>query len=115
MDVQMHEKLYFLSSLSSSSLNMFSPHICTSLLFIYVATFASAATHLPPDEVEALKQIGKTLGKKENFSGEADPCRWAEGTENNVTCVLLLHHLVGYTSLLNCETQLILKKEFNLI
>ncbi|CAL5336247.1 unnamed protein product [Camellia sinensis] len=90
MDVQMHEKLYFLSSLSSSSLNMFSPHICTSLLFIYVATFASAATHLPPDEVEALKQIGKTLGKQVwNFSGEADPCRWAEGSENSIRILSL--------------------------
>ncbi|THF94437.1 hypothetical protein TEA_007638 [Camellia sinensis var. sinensis] len=37
--------------------------------------------------VEALKQIGKTLGKYDwNFSGEADPCSWAEGTDNNVTC-----------------------------
>ncbi|GMP53588.1 hypothetical protein CsSME_00019009 [Camellia sinensis var. sinensis] len=44
----MHKKLSFLSSLSSSSLNMFFPHIFTPLiLFIYLATFASAAT-LPP-------------------------------------------------------------------
>ncbi|CAL5336240.1 unnamed protein product [Camellia sinensis] len=87
MDVQIHKKLSFVSS-STSSLNMFFPHIFTSLiLFIYLATFASAATLLPLDEVEALKQIGKTLGKYDwNFSGEADPCSWAEGTDNNVTC-----------------------------
>ncbi|CAL5393839.1 unnamed protein product [Camellia sinensis] len=87
MDVQIHKKLSFLSS-STSSLNMFFPHIFTSLiLFIYLATFASAATLLPLDEVEALKQIGKTLGKYDwNFSGGADPCSWAEGTDNNVTC-----------------------------
>ncbi|KAI8012681.1 putative leucine-rich repeat receptor-like serine/threonine-protein kinase [Camellia lanceoleosa] len=83
----MHKKLSFLSS-SSSSLNMFFPHTFTSLiLFIYLATFASAATLLPPDEVEALKQIGKILGNNDwNFNGEADPCSWAKGPNNNVTC-----------------------------
>ncbi|CAL5390982.1 unnamed protein product [Camellia sinensis] len=67
---------------------MFFPYIFTSLiLFVYLATFASAATRLPPDEVESLRQIGKTLGNNDwNFHGEADPCSWAKVPNNNVTC-----------------------------
>ncbi|KAH7844985.1 hypothetical protein Vadar_033893 [Vaccinium darrowii] len=65
-------------------------------IFICFTTFAYGAT-LPPDEVEALKEIGKTLGKTDwNFSMGADPCSgeaggWIttnlpEGSENTVTC-----------------------------
>jgi len=39
--------------------------------------------------VEALKEIGKTLGKEWNFS--VDPCSgergWGESANNNVTCI----------------------------
>ncbi|KAE9445072.1 hypothetical protein C3L33_23027, partial [Rhododendron williamsianum] len=47
------------------------------ILFIFFTTFASAATLLPPDEVEALMEIGKTLGKTDwddYYSVGADPC-----------------------------------------
>ncbi|XP_058095480.1 probable leucine-rich repeat receptor-like serine/threonine-protein kinase At3g14840 [Magnolia sinica] len=56
-------------------------------------TFGSAATRLPDDEVETLKQIAKTLGKNWNFG--VDPCSgelgWTtrnpvKGLENSVTC-----------------------------
>ncbi|KAK2986541.1 hypothetical protein RJ640_004291 [Escallonia rubra] len=61
---------------------------------VCLATLASAATLLPDDEVRALQQIAKTLGKTDwNFS--VDPCsgqsNWAtlnpvKGSENAVTC-----------------------------
>ncbi|KAK3008788.1 hypothetical protein RJ639_014532 [Escallonia herrerae] len=61
---------------------------------VCLATLASAATLLPDDEVRALQQIAKTLGKTDwNFS--VDPCsgqsKWAtlnpaKGSENAVTC-----------------------------
>ncbi|KAA8526742.1 hypothetical protein F0562_009029 [Nyssa sinensis] len=74
---------------------MFSPPgLISVIVFICFATFASGATLLPTNEVEALQQIGKTLGKTDwNFS--ADPCSgqwgWAtqnpvKGFENAVTC-----------------------------
>ncbi|KAF7112676.1 hypothetical protein RHSIM_RhsimUnG0207000 [Rhododendron simsii] len=45
------------------------------ILFIFFTTFASGATRLPPDEVEALKEIGEILGKTDwDFSVGADPC-----------------------------------------
>ncbi|KAF2286151.1 hypothetical protein GH714_011001 [Hevea brasiliensis] len=59
-----------------------------------LATLAFGATRLPNDEVEALRDIAKTLGKTDwNFS--VDPCSgesgWADlnpvkGSENAVTC-----------------------------
>jgi len=56
-------------------------------IFICFTTFAYGATLLPPDEVEALKEIGKTLGKTGwNSSMGADPCSWIDGSENSVTC-----------------------------
>uniref|UniRef100_A0A5B7BQE0 non-specific serine/threonine protein kinase n=1 Tax=Davidia involucrata TaxID=16924 RepID=A0A5B7BQE0_DAVIN len=74
---------------------MFFPRLLTLvLLLICFATCASAATSLPPGEVEALQQIANTLGKTDwNFS--VDPCSgqagWnisnpTDGYENNVTC-----------------------------
>ncbi|KAI8558015.1 hypothetical protein RHMOL_Rhmol04G0055800 [Rhododendron molle] len=61
------------------------------ILFVFFTTFASAATRLPPEEVEALMEIGKTLGKTDwNFS--ADPCttfsteKQDEYHENTVNC-----------------------------
>ncbi|XP_058209739.1 probable leucine-rich repeat receptor-like serine/threonine-protein kinase At3g14840 [Rhododendron vialii] len=63
------------------------------ILFISFPTFASAATRLPPEEVEALKEIGKTLGKTDwDFSVGADPCTFStnnpnlDGFEDSVTC-----------------------------
>ncbi|KAE9455016.1 hypothetical protein C3L33_13083, partial [Rhododendron williamsianum] len=68
------------------------------ILFISFTTFASAATLLPPDEVEALNEIGKILGKTDwNFSvgaESADPCTYSTknfdldkfGFEDSVTC-----------------------------
>ncbi|KAG5551528.1 hypothetical protein RHGRI_009819 [Rhododendron griersonianum] len=59
-------------------------------IFISFTTFASAATLLPLDEVAALKEIGKTLGKTDwDFS--ADPCTFSTernlyGFEDSVTC-----------------------------
>ncbi|OVA14371.1 Protein kinase domain [Macleaya cordata] len=68
------------------------------LLFLIIGFFITSAlgqqTRLPDVEVEALREIGKTLGKKDwNFS--ADPCGgewgWAtltpvKGEENAVSC-----------------------------
>uniref|UniRef100_A0A5B6ZHZ7 non-specific serine/threonine protein kinase n=1 Tax=Davidia involucrata TaxID=16924 RepID=A0A5B6ZHZ7_DAVIN len=51
---------------------MFSTRVLASVLLICFVAFASGAT-LPRDEVEALKQIGKTLGKTDWNSSE-DPC-----------------------------------------
>ncbi|KAG5551520.1 hypothetical protein RHGRI_009816 [Rhododendron griersonianum] len=59
-------------------------------IFISFTTFASTATLLPPDEVAALKEIGKKLGKTDwDFS--VDPCTFSternlEGFEDKVTC-----------------------------
>ncbi|XP_058209723.1 probable leucine-rich repeat receptor-like serine/threonine-protein kinase At3g14840 isoform X4 [Rhododendron vialii] len=69
------------------------------ILFISFTTLASAATLLPPDEVEALKEIGKTLGKTDwNFSG--DPCT----TFSTVTVepILLFGVSVGFENSVNC-------------
>ncbi|XP_054815610.1 probable leucine-rich repeat receptor-like serine/threonine-protein kinase At3g14840 isoform X2 [Prosopis cineraria] len=70
-----------------------------SLLTVWLTSFASA-TNLPDDEVQALKDIAKTLGKKDwNF--QVDPCSggngWltpnpVRGDENNVTCVCSFLH-----------------------
>ncbi|KAG5551538.1 hypothetical protein RHGRI_009822 [Rhododendron griersonianum] len=60
------------------------------ILFISFTTFASAATRLPLEEVEALKEIGKKLGKTWDFS--VDPCTFStdnpnlKGFEDSVTC-----------------------------
>ncbi|XP_058209740.1 probable leucine-rich repeat receptor-like serine/threonine-protein kinase At3g14840 [Rhododendron vialii] len=62
------------------------------ILFVFFTTFASGATRLPADEVEALKVIGKTLGKTDwDFS--TDPCTFftnntqnIDGFEDSVTC-----------------------------
>ncbi|XP_050371082.1 probable leucine-rich repeat receptor-like serine/threonine-protein kinase At3g14840 [Argentina anserina] len=64
------------------------------LLLVCSATLAFGATQLPDDEVQALKDIAKTLGKT-NWNFSADPCGqdygWAnlnpvEGFEDAVTC-----------------------------
>ncbi|KAM5586357.1 putative leucine-rich repeat receptor-like serine/threonine-protein kinase [Rosa sericea] len=66
-----------------------------SILLVIFASFALGATRLSEHEVQALKIIGKTLGKDRNFT--ADPCsseasRWIHTTStdseatNNVTC-----------------------------
>ncbi|KAK4796971.1 hypothetical protein SAY86_029297 [Trapa natans] len=58
--------------------------------FSFTTPFASAAAVLPASEVQALKEIGQTLGKADwNFS--VDPCSgqnsWGiAGSENTVTC-----------------------------
>ncbi|XP_058209746.1 probable leucine-rich repeat receptor-like serine/threonine-protein kinase At3g14840 isoform X1 [Rhododendron vialii] len=64
------------------------------ILFISFTTFASAATRLPLEEVEALYEIGKTLGKTWNFGVGADPCNYSTknpdldkfGFEDSVNC-----------------------------
>ncbi|KAJ8616568.1 hypothetical protein MRB53_035940 [Persea americana] len=59
----------------------------------FPTTFGSEATDLHPDEMDALQQIGKKLGKNWNYS--ANPCTGESGwlsspippvVENNVTC-----------------------------
>ncbi|KAJ1441585.1 Serine/threonine-protein kinase, active site [Sesbania bispinosa] len=77
-------------------MNMTSPrlfHLCWLLCFYLVSSFASGATLLK-EEVQILKDIGKTLGKKDwDFS--VDPCsgqsNWTssvqvKGSENAVSC-----------------------------
>ncbi|XP_004294160.1 PREDICTED: probable leucine-rich repeat receptor-like serine/threonine-protein kinase At3g14840-like [Fragaria vesca subsp. vesca] len=66
------------------------------LLLVFSATLAFGATRLPEDEVEALKDVAKSLRKTNwNFSEDIDPCGsaygWAnlnpvEGFEDAVTC-----------------------------
>eukprot|EP00257_Ricinus_communis_P026684 XP_025014098.1 probable leucine-rich repeat receptor-like serine/threonine-protein kinase At3g14840 [Ricinus communis] len=67
--------------------------LVVSVLLLCLANLASGAARLPNDEVEALKDIGKTLGKTWNFT--VDPCSgdsgWTtpnpvKGFENAVTC-----------------------------
>ncbi|XP_058209737.1 probable leucine-rich repeat receptor-like serine/threonine-protein kinase At3g14840 isoform X2 [Rhododendron vialii] len=70
------------------------------MLLISFTTFASAATLLPPDEVEALREIGKTLGKTDwDFSG--DPCT----TFSTVTVepILLFGVSVGFENSVKCN------------
>ncbi|KAI8558017.1 hypothetical protein RHMOL_Rhmol04G0056100 [Rhododendron molle] len=62
------------------------------ILFISFTTFASAATRLPPEEVEALKIIGKTLGKT-NWDFSADPCTFSTQNTQNIK---------GFEDMLNC-------------
>ncbi|CAL9016895.1 unnamed protein product [Prunus brigantina] len=79
-------------------MNMFFPRLFLhSLLVVCFANFAFGAT-LPPDEVQTLAEIAKSLGRPNwNFSGDADPCNnntkpWStdttppEGFEYGVTC-----------------------------
>ncbi|KAF3442364.1 hypothetical protein FNV43_RR16280 [Rhamnella rubrinervis] len=64
------------------------------LVFLHLATYASAAAQLPETEVEVLREVAKKLGKRDwNFS--VDPCSgeegWTtpnpvEGSENAVSC-----------------------------
>ncbi|BFG28987.1 hypothetical protein CerSpe_152610 [Prunus speciosa] len=80
-------------------MNMFFPRLFLhSLLVVCFANFAFGATRLPPDEVQTLADIAKTLGKPDwDFSGDPDPCNnntkpWStdttppEGFEYGVTC-----------------------------
>ncbi|XP_043810758.1 probable leucine-rich repeat receptor-like serine/threonine-protein kinase At3g14840 isoform X3 [Manihot esculenta] len=70
------------------------PFLAASLAVFCLTASAFGATRLPDDEVEALRDIGNTLGKKDwNFN--VDPCSgesgWADsiqvkGSENAVTC-----------------------------
>ncbi|KAF8007043.1 hypothetical protein BT93_K1140 [Corymbia citriodora subsp. variegata] len=64
--------------------------LCTANL----ATAAAATTDLPPDEVEALKEIADTLGKRD-WDFDTDPCsktgNWSDNkslkeTTNYVNC-----------------------------
>ncbi|GLU18026.1 hypothetical protein SLE2022_343490 [Rubroshorea leprosula] len=63
------------------------------LLAFFLANFAFVAARLPDDELEALRDIAKTLGKK-NWNFNVDPCSgksdWVSDPidryENNVTC-----------------------------
>ncbi|KAG6591770.1 putative leucine-rich repeat receptor-like serine/threonine-protein kinase, partial [Cucurbita argyrosperma subsp. sororia] len=78
-------------------------------------SLASAAARLPDDEVEALRKIGKTLGKTDwNFS--ADPCGglssgWVSasfetGYYNNVTCNCTFHaHTVCHVTGIRLRAQ----------
>ncbi|KAK9907156.1 hypothetical protein M0R45_002401 [Rubus argutus] len=68
--------------------------VVESLLLVCSATFSFGATQLPEDEVQALVDIAKTLGKT-NWNFSADPCGhdygWAnlnpvKGFEDAVTC-----------------------------
>ncbi|KAL9366652.1 hypothetical protein Peur_037851 [Populus x canadensis] len=72
----------------------FSRLLFASLVAFCLATFASGATRLPDDEVEALRDIAKTIGKT-NWNFSADPCggQWGwvdpnpvKGNENAVSC-----------------------------
>ncbi|XP_061338168.1 probable LRR receptor-like serine/threonine-protein kinase At1g53420 [Gastrolobium bilobum] len=62
-----------------------------SLLSICFTLLAFGASNLPQDEVQALKDIGKTLGKKD-WDFNIDPCNWSMtetmiyGEENKVSC-----------------------------
>ncbi|KAH7854222.1 hypothetical protein Vadar_011482 [Vaccinium darrowii] len=53
-------------------------------VFVCVTSITSGSgAILPPDEVEALKEIGKKLGKTYwNFSVGVDPCSGENGTES---------------------------------
>ncbi|XP_043702282.1 probable LRR receptor-like serine/threonine-protein kinase At1g07650 [Telopea speciosissima] len=72
------------------------------LVFCCFGTFRCAVTRLPPEEVDALQQIAKTMGQNGwNFS--VDPCsgeyNWVTpypviGYENNLTCDC---HFKNYT------------------
>ncbi|GKU92742.1 hypothetical protein SLEP1_g6430 [Rubroshorea leprosula] len=63
------------------------------LIAYFLANFAFVAAALPADELEALRDIAKTLGKK-NWNFSVDPCSgkldWVSDPidlfENNVTC-----------------------------
>ncbi|KAK9937792.1 hypothetical protein M0R45_014561 [Rubus argutus] len=68
--------------------------VVESLLLVCSVTFSFGATQLPEDEVQALVDIAKTLGKT-NWNFSADPCGhdygWAnlnpvKGFEDAVTC-----------------------------
>ncbi|CAK7351851.1 unnamed protein product [Dovyalis caffra] len=72
----------------------FSRLLFASFIAFCLARFAFGATLLPDDEVEALRDIAKTIGKT-NWNFSADPCGgqwgWADpnpekGSENGVTC-----------------------------
>ncbi|XP_011002767.1 PREDICTED: probable leucine-rich repeat receptor-like serine/threonine-protein kinase At3g14840 [Populus euphratica] len=72
----------------------FSRLLFASLVAFSLAAFASGATRLPDDEVEALRDIAKTIGKT-NWNFSADPCggQWGwvdpnpvKGNENAVSC-----------------------------
>uniref|UniRef100_A0A2K2CAE8 non-specific serine/threonine protein kinase n=1 Tax=Populus trichocarpa TaxID=3694 RepID=A0A2K2CAE8_POPTR len=72
----------------------FSRLLFASLVAFCLATFASGATRLPDDEVEALRDMAKTIGKT-NWNFSADPCggQWGwvdpnpvKGNENAVSC-----------------------------
>lgn len=72
----------------------FSRLLFASLIAFCLATFASGATRLPDDEVEALRDMAKTIGKT-NWNFSADPCggQWGwtdpnpvKGSENAVSC-----------------------------
>ncbi|BFG28983.1 hypothetical protein CerSpe_152570 [Prunus speciosa] len=78
-------------------MNMLFPRLFLhSLLVVCFANFAFGATRLPPDEVQTLADIAKTLGKTDwDFSGDADPCNnqkpWtdtnpAKGFDYGVNC-----------------------------
>ncbi|KAJ6967327.1 leucine-rich repeat receptor-like serine/threonine-protein kinase [Populus alba x Populus x berolinensis] len=72
----------------------FSRLLFASLIAFCLATFASGASRLPDDEVEALRDMAKTIGKT-NWNFSADPCGglwgWTDpnpvkGSENAVSC-----------------------------
>ncbi|WOH05871.1 hypothetical protein DCAR_0625294 [Daucus carota subsp. sativus] len=80
---------------SSRQAQLVAKHTLSAILVLVLfAALSSAATLLPDDEVKALEEIGKALGKRDwNFS--ADPCsgEWGwvtlkpvRGSENAVTC-----------------------------
>ncbi|WOH00793.1 hypothetical protein DCAR_0520168 [Daucus carota subsp. sativus] len=63
--------------------------ITLSYSLVYFAITPCAAFVLPDDEVEALRQSAKTLGKT-NWNFSVDPCSggsgWSTSVDNNVTC-----------------------------
>ncbi|KAL5716589.1 hypothetical protein ACHQM5_018257 [Ranunculus cassubicifolius] len=55
------------------------------LLFSCFILFDIGTARLSDGEVDALKEIAKTMGKKDwDFS--VDPCGWSQSKDNNVTC-----------------------------
>ncbi|XP_039169896.1 probable leucine-rich repeat receptor-like serine/threonine-protein kinase At3g14840 [Eucalyptus grandis] len=70
------------------------PPLISVLVLLCTTHFAAASTLLPDDEVEALREIGETLGKSD-WDFNADPCGvdggWGDNkdidaTSNAVTC-----------------------------
>ncbi|KAM0063232.1 putative protein kinase RLK-Pelle-DLSV family [Helianthus debilis subsp. tardiflorus] len=82
--------------------------LCVSLLPFAFAFASINTTCLPPEEVDALREIGRKLGKDWDF--RQDPCRgWeisSDGErENNVTCNLESNHTICHVVSISLKGQ----------